>query len=190
MTDNNVSTQVDELLRNAELRTELEPYLDESLSRVDVRHWSLSRENDYLALMLDWERAPILPIADWFNPPLAFEHPSNVADAALPGLLDAVIGKLYEKQIVLDFTDHLSDRALYTLIVLEILPTREKKVEKPECFRHWDCSYVSDEYNQTDVWLAYYASDEERADWEEQTGRLAPPKRLPLYPRILPGEAE
>lgn len=189
--DNNVSsTQVDELLRNAELRTELEPYFDESLSRVDVRHWSLSRENDYLALMLDWERAPVLPIADWFTPPLAFPHPANLSDAELPEALKGVIEKLYEKQIVLDFTDHLSDRALYELIVLQILPTREKKVEHPECYRHWDCSYSSEEESHADVWLTYYASDEDREIWQEQNGCALPPKRMPLYPRTLPGECE
>ena len=37
---------VDEMLRNAELRSELEPYFDESISRVNVQHFSLRREND------------------------------------------------------------------------------------------------------------------------------------------------
>ena len=56
------SDEVEELLRNAQLRDELEPFYDESISRVNVRHLSLSVENEFLASMLAWERAPVLPI--------------------------------------------------------------------------------------------------------------------------------
>ena len=43
------SDEVEELLRNAQLRDELEPYYDESISRVNVQHLSLSVENEFLA---------------------------------------------------------------------------------------------------------------------------------------------
>ena len=39
-------------MRNAELRDELEPYYDESISRVSVHRLPLSVENEYLASML------------------------------------------------------------------------------------------------------------------------------------------
>ena len=39
------SDEVDQLLRNAELRDELERYFDESISRVNVQHFSLAAEN-------------------------------------------------------------------------------------------------------------------------------------------------
>ena len=38
---------VDQILRNAELRDELERYLDESISRVNVQHLPLAAENDF-----------------------------------------------------------------------------------------------------------------------------------------------
>ncbi len=50
-----VSTEVDELLRNLELRDELEPYFDESVSRILFQRLPLAAENDFLASMLEWE---------------------------------------------------------------------------------------------------------------------------------------
>ena len=67
--------EVDQLLRNAELRDELERYFDESISRVNVQHFSLAAENDFLAAMLAWEQAPVLPIYRWFEPELRPPRP-------------------------------------------------------------------------------------------------------------------
>ncbi len=50
-------TEVDLLLRNAQLRDELEPYIDESVDLVSLRHMSLAEENEFLASILAWERA-------------------------------------------------------------------------------------------------------------------------------------
>ena len=62
------SEEVDELLLNARLRDELEPFLDESVHILDCRRLPTSDENEFLAQMLAWERAPVLPIAKWFQP--------------------------------------------------------------------------------------------------------------------------
>ena len=122
--------EVEELLRNAELRDELEPYYDESIARVNVQHLPLTVENEFLASMLAWERAPILPIYRWFDPELRPPRPSSLSDGDLHEILWSVIYKLYEKRIVLDFTDHLSDRDLYALIYRDILPAcREPRFE-------------------------------------------------------------
>ena len=48
--------ELEQLLRNAELRDELEPYYDESISRVNVQRLPLAAENEFLASMLAWER--------------------------------------------------------------------------------------------------------------------------------------
>ena len=48
--------------------------------------------------------------------------------------------KLFQKRIVLDFTDHLNDRELYCLIFRDILPAREKKLDGPSNYLHWDCT--------------------------------------------------
>ena len=177
--------EVEELLRNAELRNELEPFYDESISRINVQHWPLDVENDFLASMLAWEQAPVLPIYRWFDPELRPPRPSALSEASLHGILWDVIHKLHEKRIVLDFTDHLSDHDLYCLIYRDILPSREKKIESARNYLHWDCAGGS---GDPEVWLRYYATDEEREAWAE-TYRLSPPESSePPFRRELPRE--
>ena len=177
------SDEVDQLLLNARLRDELEPFLDESMDLVNARAMSTPQENEYLASMLAWERAPVLPIAEWFQPPLALPAPDTLRPDDLSRLLFETIQRLYDKQIALDFTDHLSDHELYCLILRDILPSLEKKLDKPTSFLHWHCL---DPNEDPDIWLRYYASCEEREAWAEEYGE-SPPTREPLpYPRQLP----
>ena len=175
--------EVDQLLRNAQLRDELEPYIDESITRINVRRLPTPVENDYLASMLDWERAPVLPIACWFDPEIRLPRPETLTDAELNLLLRDTIQKLFEQQIVLDFTDHLSDRALYRLIARDILPSQEKKLERRNCYLHWDCADVC---GDPQIWLRFYANEEEREHWAETTGQSLPRREKLPFRRKLP----
>ncbi|MGO8690439.1 MAG: hypothetical protein ACLQLG_12525 [Thermoguttaceae bacterium] len=177
--------EVEQLLRNAELRDELERYLDESISRVNVQHWTLAAENEFLASMLAWEQAPILPIYRWFEPDLRLPRAESLSDDDLHQILWDVVRKLFLKRIVLDFTDHLSDRELYRLIYRDILPAREKKLDYPNSYLHWDCTGSG---GDSEVWLRYYASDEEREEWAEAYRQPLPPRTPLPYPRNLPRE--
>ena len=174
--------EVEHLLRNAQLRDELEPLCDESIVSVNVRYMPTPVENEFLASMLAWERAPILPISQWFDPPLALPHPDTLEDDKIQGLLYDTIDQLFSKRIVLDFTDHLSDRQLYCLIYRDILPAPEKKIDSAN-YLHWDCAHT---HNDPGIWLRYYAHDEDRESWALETGESLPPKELPPYPRDLP----
>jgi len=175
--------EVEHLLRNAELRDELEPYFDESIRSVNVEELPTPVENEFLASMLAWERAPILPIAQWYDPELKLPHPDRLTDEGLHALLWHTINQLFERRIVLDFTDHLSDRELYCLIYRDILPCREKKIDSLANYLHWDCAGMGDDPT---VWLRYYASREEREAWREDLGDALPAAELPPYPRQLP----
>jgi len=175
--------EVDQLLRNAELRDELERYFDESISSVNVRQFTLAAENEFLAAMLAWEQAPVLSIGRWFEPELRPPRPDVLGDNDLHEILWDVIRKFYQKRIVLDFTDHLCDRELYRLIYRDILPAREKKIDWPNNYLHWDCTGSDPE-----VWLQYYASEEERADWAETYRQPLPPRLPRPYKRRLPHE--
>src|ERR1700686_4426113 len=135
--------EVEHLLRNAELRDELEPYFDESIRRVNVEELPTPVENEFLASMLAWERAPILPISQWFEPEIKLPHPETLSKRQLHEVLWGTIHKLFARRIVLDFTDHLSDRELYCLIYRDILPSPEKKIERPDNYLHWDCADAS-----------------------------------------------
>ncbi|MCO6459308.1 MAG: hypothetical protein J5I93_28700 [Pirellulaceae bacterium] len=177
------SDEVEHLLLNAQLRDELEPFLDESIDLVNVRRMPTQVENEFLASMLAWERAPVLPIRQWFEPELCLPRPDQLDDQRLSELLWDTIHLLYERRIVLEFTDHLSDRALYCVIYRDILSSREKKVDLPKNYLHWHCLDPSDE---PEPWLRYYASDEERLAWEAETGLPLPPSESPPYPRKMP----
>ena len=121
-------SDIDLLLQNARLRDEMEPFLDESVTLVDMDRMSVHSENEFLSSLLAWERAPVLPIGQWFEPELVMRNHKEYTDAQVKQKLHQIIGRLYEKNIVLIHTDHLSDRQLYCLIARDILPAHEKKI--------------------------------------------------------------
>jgi hypothetical protein len=175
--------EVDQLLRNAELRNELEPYMDESITWINHDRVPTSVENEFLESMLAWERAPIVPIAEWFTPPLELPDPQGMDDFHVHELLWETVQKLYDRRIVLEYTDHLSDRELYNLIRRDILPAYEKKIDSKESFLHWDCA---DAGNGSDVWLKFYASEEDRQEWAIDWHDPIPEHEEPPFPRKLP----
>lgn len=177
------SDEVDQLLLNARLRDELEPFLDEAVELVPVRGKSTEFENEYLASMLAWERAPVLPIARWFQPTLELPHPDMISSEELHRLLWDTIHKLYEKHIALDFTDHLSDSELYCLILRDILPSLEKMLDTRSTYLHWHCL---DPSVDPEVWLRYYASEEEREIWASETGLALPARSKAPFTRRMP----
>ena len=176
-------SEVDLLMKNARLRDEIEPFLDESLYVVDLDQMSTDNENQYLASMLDWERAPVLPISNWFDPPLVLKSHDALSDNELKQQLYQVIGRLYEKNITLHMTEHLSDRQLYCMIARDILPAQEKRVNNGQANLRWQCV---DPGTEEEIWLRFYATQEDRQIWQEETGlKLPPQERLP-FPRKLP----
>lgn len=174
---------VDHLLLNAHLRDELEPYLDESLHLLDVRRMPTQAENEFLASMLAWERAPVLPISQWFQPELHLPHPDTLDDATLRQLLADTLQRLYDQRVVVEFTDHLADRQLYCLIYRDILPSHEKKIDLPKNFLHWHCL---DDTDDVETWLRFYATDAEREVWQRETNLPLPPSEAAPYPRKMP----
>lgn len=175
--------EVEHLLRNAQLRDELEPLFDESIGRVNSMVMSTRSENEFLASMLEWERAPILPISQWFAPELKLPHPDGLSGHQLALVLTATIEKLFEKHVVLDFTDHLSDYQLYCIVFRDILPSQEKQLERHTTYLHWDCANINDD---PALWLRYYASEGERELWAMENDEPLPTRAEPAYRRHLP----
>ena len=176
-------TEVDLLMINARLRDEIEPYLDESLHVVDLDRMPTDDENEYLESMLAWERAPVLPISNWFEPELVMPNHETLGDNELRQQLYQVIGRLYEKNITLNMTGHLSDRQLYCLIARDILPSQEKRVSTANNSIQWQCI---DPVMEEENWLRYYATELDREMWHEETGLRLPPAENMPYPRKLP----
>jgi hypothetical protein len=177
------SDDVEHLLRNAQLRDELEPLLDESIDRVNPTAMSTRSENEFLESMLEWERAPMLPISQWFEPPLVLPHPDRLSQNQLSLVLRATIEKFFEMHIVLDFTDHLSDYQLYGMLFRDILPSHEKRLERRTTYLHWDCANIEENPH---IWLRYYASRSEREMWAEENDQPLPPHEEPPFRRDLP----
>lgn len=173
--------EVDLLLANSRLRDELEPYRDESIDDPSVSRMPLRTENEYLASMLAWERAPALPIASWFTPVLEIPSPDSLSDETLVVVLNETIQRLYSQNVVLRFTDHLSDRDLYKIIYRDILPCCEKKVEIQGKNLEWRC------IEDNDTWLRFYADAIERRRFQEEHDVDIPPSESPGFKRDLPG---
>ncbi len=176
-----VIDEVDLMLDNARLRDELEPYRDESIDDSSVKRMPLQTENEYLASMLAWERAPALPISCWFSPPMQLPAPDSINDAELNGLLLETVQRLYDKNVVLRFTDHLCDRDLYKIIFRDIMPSCEKKVDVPGKSLEWRC--VEDD----ETWLRFYAGPVDRRRFQEDHDIDLPPSEEPKFKRQLPG---
>ena len=176
-------TEVDHIIRNAELRDALEPYLDESIYRVNTKRMATESENEFLASMLAWERAPIRQVCKWFTPELKLPFPDTLDELELHQLLHHTIEQLYSKSIVLEFTEHLSDRDLYCLILRDILPSFEKQIESSSAHLQWQCI---DPVRDESIWLTFYASDDERTAFQNESGRELPARAATPYPRQLP----
>ncbi len=175
--------EVDQLMLNARLRDELEPFLDESVDVLTCKQLPTSDENEFLASMLAWERAPALPIGQWFDPPLVLVSLERLSNQELRAALTEVIEQLSQRRIYLELTDHLSDRQLYCLIARDILPSHEKKLDLQSNYLNWRCLDVD---LDPETWLAYYASDEERLAWSQETSQPLPAMLPPPHPRELP----
>jgi len=175
--------EVDHLLRNAQLRDAIDPYLDEAYMSLNAHRLPTPVENQWLERMLAWEQAPIVSIAEWFAPSLSIPAPEGLEDEHLHDLLWQTIQRLYDKRIVLDFTDHLSDRQLYTIIYRDILPSQEKFFDRGDNFLHWDCANAAE---NPEVWLRYYADDDERRQWLETEDSPLPEHEPAPFPRKLP----
>lgn len=178
--------EVELLLKNARLRDELEPYIDESVSLVHFRQMNLREENSFLESMLAWERAPALAISDWFEPTLALPLPKALDDDLLYQLLHDTIDRLFSVRIVLEMTEHLSDRQLYTMIYRDILPACEKKVDLPGNYLCWRCLDEAD----TEQWLRFYATESERLQWMAAHDEGLPEQQELPFPRKLPRATE
>ena len=133
--------------------------------------------------MLSWEYAPVLPISQWFEPELSLPQPETLSNRDLSQMLWDTLQRLAEQHIYLQYTDHLSDRELFCVLVRDILTATEKKLDITNSPLVWR---LVDNESDPDTWLAYYATDEQRYLWQLEHGQ-APPASKPLkYPRQMP----
>ncbi len=109
---------------------------------------------------------------DGYVPP---ENPSNFS-ADLRTLID----HLADIGVILEFADHVSDRALYTWLIEQL--GAHMTVMAGSFLHVSPIGGCSEEDNQ--IYLTYYATDEDRADWKARfPNDELPPKKEPPYDR-------
>ena len=91
-------------------------------------------------------------------------RPESLDDAALGEKLWEVIHALAEQRIVLYSTDHLSDRALYSVLVDEILAQPFEPLFDGARCRIVDCVHDGSIEGSRN-YLRYYAEEETRQQW-------------------------
>lgn len=103
-------------------------------------------------------------------------------DAELRVKLRELIEEMSEIGIVVEFIDHLSDREIYRYLVDDVLLV-ETVLSSPVAGT-WHISPIGgcgDKDNE--IYLRYYADDDDRERWHREFGDPLPPKEEPPYGR-------
>src|SRR5690606_27250946 len=122
-------------------------------------------------------------ISRWFEPELTLPPPEALSERQLHRTLWDTLRRLYEARVIIEFTEHLSDRQLYCIIYRDILPSPEKKLESRKSYLHWHCL---DADQAAEIWLRYSASPQGREQWAVEPGLEPPPSEPVPYPRRMP----
>ena len=111
------------------------------------------------------------------------EDPDTLADEDLNRSLTNLIWALGDLQTYIEYTDHVSDRDLYTALLAFCDEPGMCFVGIPGAGYHWSPIGSWGE-EDVEIWLRYYASEEERAEHvSEYPTWPIPPRETPLYPR-------
>jgi hypothetical protein len=144
-------------------------------------------ELEFLQRVLATETGPYISNREWLERegsvfvPLA-ELPAGSIGVELMRLVNA----LARARVFINYTDHLSDEELYERLWDEVLPDELPDLPRTEAEGfHWDFSGGG----ETNAWLTYYASDEERERWRTEFPEVViPPRCRPPHARdhLLP----
>ena len=167
----------------ARRRAELEEAV-RTLGGVLAPTTDFTEEQDHIQRLIAAESAPPVTLRAWLmRHGLEFAAPGALPPEKLPGELQRLIQALAFARVFLSCTDHLSDSALYFRLWKDVLDADEPDVPRSEddaC--HWDLSQSGARDN--DIWLMYYASEDDREEWAENFPEASmPPRRPPPFGR-------
>jgi hypothetical protein len=114
-------------------------------------------------------------------------EPDDLDDVALHKALWKVVEELANLGVFLHWTDHLSDRELYTRLVCELLPEEMDALDGDERTT-WHIDVLGDDKHE--LYLKYYADEETRESWRtDYPEDPIPARETPPYDRDrhLPG---
>jgi hypothetical protein len=130
--------------------------------------------------MLAWETGPLLPIYRWFDRNCG--RPGPQRERSGPATSCGTSWGSSTQRIVLDFTDHLTDREFYSLIYRDIALPREED-------RQWaptTSTGMRPGGRGSGGVARYYASDAERDAWAEMYRQPLPVRCRPAFPATAP----
>lgn len=136
-------------------------------------------EISFLARVLAWETGPFATHGEWLaRQGLVFPPPEELRGQRLASELWRLIEALAVARVFLYHTDHLTDAELYRRLCEEVL-----EASAPDFARtaddacHWD--FADPGSGDEQLWLACYASEDERQAWvREFSDVILPPKRM------------
>lgn len=141
-------------------------------------------EISFLARVLAWETGPFATHGEWLaRQGLVFPAPEELRGRRLASELWRLIEALAVARVFLYHTDHLTDAELYRRLWEEVLEaTAPDFARTADDACHWD--FADPGSGDEQLWLAYYASESERASWVREfpdvtlpARRMAPPRR-------------
>lgn len=141
-------------------------------------------ESEFYDYIQQYEEAPL---ASWierlerigYHPPA----PAALSEEEISAELQTLIARLADLHVFVVQTNHLSDRELYTHLVLESLVELEKDLGVQEdLVYHMDILGGCSE-EDIEIWLKYYASETDRQDWARDFGDQLPERAPPPFDR-------
>jgi hypothetical protein len=132
--------------------------------------------------VLEFEEGPeVAPFDELLRAGVTLPPAEELDDGALAARLWEVIRGLEDLGVYLEFTDHLSDRELYTSLWSKVL--REPMALTPDDLNaawHIDLTIAGRDDDGVDVYLTYYADEEMRRRWAEDDPEFPIPPSKPL----------
>jgi hypothetical protein len=171
---------IDREIRIEKMKGELDDLADGSMISGGFGEVSREIEETFLTRICEFEKAA------WdtnFNRlvqrGVEMIPPAELDETSLHAKLHDVLRALAEVRCFLENTDHLSDRELYTWLWAEAL--REETPDLSQLGGAWHISPIGgcDEHDMA-IFLKYYASENERRQWQEECPSDALPPRCPL----------
>ncbi len=107
---------------------------------------------------------------------------ATLDDGALHTKLWEAIEGLASLGVILDSTDHLSDRELYRWMVSEVLTA--ELLLPGACGGHWNFSPIgSGSEEENEIYLRFYADEVTREDWRRRFNEVLPRQETPPFDR-------
>jgi hypothetical protein len=136
-------------------------------------------EEQFWKNVLAFENAPeVQPFDELVRAGLTLPPAEELDDLALTAALWAMIRGLEELGVYLEFTNHLSDRDLYVRLWSSVL--REPMALTPDdadAAWHIDVSSSGSDDDGVEAYLMYYADEETRRRWAEESPDCPVPER-------------